>query len=125
MEFRDVSPSTPNRHLSTIAKCLTEYYVDVEDTAVLHVAAALLTRVQDQRIFAFGGRFSWDAILDIMRTLDPKRDLPDNFSGGEDPNEIEPRPKAEKLLQELGRLGWTSLKDSIAANVKVGEPKDQ
>jgi len=84
----------------------------------------MLTRVQDQRVFAFGGRFSWDAILDIMRELDPKRILPDNFSGGRDPNEIVPRPRAEKLLQELSRSGWTSLKDSIAANVKDSESKD-
>ncbi|KEF62907.1 uncharacterized protein A1O9_00881 [Exophiala aquamarina CBS 119918] len=101
-----------------------QYYVDVEDTAVLHVAAALLTRIQDQRIFAFGGRFSWDAILDAMRRLDPERNLPDNFSGGEDPNEIEPRQKAEELLQELGRPGWTSLKNSIAANIKGVELKE-
>ena len=101
-----------------ITESLTEYYVDVEDTAMLHVAAGLLSNVRDQRIFAFGGRFSWDTILDIMRTLEPGRKLPDNFSGGEDPNEIEPRPKAEKLLLELRSLGWTSLADSVMANVR-------
>lgn len=95
-----------------------EYYVDVEDAAALHVAGALLPHVQDQRIFAYGGRFSWDAILEIMRKLDTKRKIPENFSSGHDPNEIEPRPKAEKLLWELGRPGWTSLANSIAANVK-------
>ena len=100
------------------AKSLTEYYVDVEDTAILHVAAGMLAHVHDQRIFAFGGRFSWDKILKIMRTLDPNRQIPDDFSGGEDPNEIAPRPQAERLLQELGRTGWTSLADSISANVK-------
>lgn len=84
----------------------------------LHVAGALLPHVQDQRIFAFAGRYSWDKIMEIMRGLDPQRKLPENFSGGEDPNEIEPRPKAEALLRELGRPGWTSLADSIAANVK-------
>ncbi|KAM5347407.1 hypothetical protein ACJ41O_010412 [Fusarium nematophilum] len=95
-----------------------QYYVGVEDAALLHVAAGLLPNIQDQRIFAFAGRFSWDAVIDIMRELDPQRKLPEHFSGGEDPNEIEPRDKAEKLLQELGRPGWTSLADSIAANVK-------
>ncbi|KAK5057464.1 hypothetical protein LTR84_011464 [Exophiala bonariae] len=95
----------------------SQYFVDVEDTALLHVAAGLLPSVKDQRIFAFADRFNWDAVLDVMRTLEPGRNLPDNFSGGRDPNEIEPRAKAENLLKVLGRPGWTSLRDSVAANV--------
>lgn len=83
----------------------------------MHIAAGLLTHVHDQRIFAFADRFNWDAVLDVMRALEPERNIPDNFRAGRDPNEIEPRPKAEKLLQELGRPGWTSLADSVAANV--------
>lgn len=86
--------------------------------ALLHVAGGLLPHVQDQRIFAFAGRYSWDAMLEVMRGLDPQRELPDDFSGGEDPNEILPRAKAEALLRELGRPGWTSFADSVAANVK-------
>lgn len=58
-----------------------EYYVDVEVVAALHVAAAFFR--QDQRIFAHGGPFSWDAILDNMRELDPKRKIAENFSGGQ------------------------------------------
>ncbi|KEF54733.1 uncharacterized protein A1O9_09175 [Exophiala aquamarina CBS 119918] len=98
-----------------------QYFVDVEDAAALHVAAGLLRHIQSQRIFAYGGRFSWDSVLEIMRKLDRnlKNPLPENFSGGSDPNEIEPRPKAEKLLRDLGRPGWTSLAASIAANVEA------
>lgn len=69
-------------------------------------------------MFAFAERFSWDAILEIMRKHDPSRKLPDNFAGGEDPNVIVPRAAAEKLLQELGFPGWTSLEESIADNVE-------
>lgn len=67
---------------------------------------------------ALPANWCWDASLEIMRKLDPKRELPKNFSGGKDSNVILPATKAEKLLQELGRPGWTSLEDSIAANVK-------
>ncbi|MBE3048055.1 hypothetical protein IMZ48_37210 [Candidatus Bathyarchaeota archaeon] len=95
-----------------------EHYVNADDVGRLHVAAALLPHVQDQRIFAFAGRYSWDSILEIMRGLDPARDLPADFSGGEDPNEIEPRHKAEALLREMGRPGWTSLAESVADNVR-------
>ena len=86
--------------------------------AHLHVAGALLPHVQDQRIFAFAGHYSWDKVLDIMRGLDPQRELPEHFSGGEDANVIVPAPKAEALLRELGRPGWTSLANTIAASVK-------
>lgn len=99
-----------------------EYYVDAEDMARLHLAAAVLSHVQSQRIFAFAGRFSWDKILAIMRELDPERKLPNDFSGGDDPTEIGPRGKAEALLKSLGRTGWTSLADSVAANVNGEGP---
>lgn len=95
----------------------TEYYIDVQDTGRLHVAAAVLDHVKDKRIFGFAGRFSWDEILDILREAAPGRKVPDNFSGGSDPNEIEPRDEAEQLLRDLGRPGWVSLKESILANI--------
>ncbi|KAF5640148.1 aldehyde reductase II [Fusarium sp. NRRL 25303] len=96
-----------------------QYYIDVEDTGRLHVAAAVFDHVKEQRIFGFAGRFSWDAILDILRKNFPNRTFPENFSGGEDPNEIEPRDKAEQLLKDLGRPGWTTLEESILSNVEA------
>ncbi|KAI1393514.1 uncharacterized protein F4822DRAFT_439593 [Hypoxylon trugodes] len=90
-----------------------QYYINVQDTARLHIAAAIFDNVRSQRIFAFAGRFNWDAILDILRKLEPNKVFPENFSGGEDTNEIQPRPKAEQLLRRLGRPGWTSLEESV------------
>ncbi|KAF9776780.1 hypothetical protein IL306_004976 [Fusarium sp. DS 682] len=95
-----------------------QYYIDVDDTGRLHVAAAIFDHVKEQRIFGFAGRFNWDAMLDIFRKHFPNKSFPENFSGGEDPNEIEPRDKAEQLLKDLGRPGWTSLEDSILANLE-------
>ncbi|KAL7940088.1 hypothetical protein V8C42DRAFT_356483 [Trichoderma barbatum] len=95
-----------------------EYYIDVDDAGRLHVAAAVLPKVEDQRIFGFAGRFNWDTVLDIFRKHVPGRKFPDKFSGGEDGNEIIPRGKAEQLLRDLGRPGWTSLEESILANIE-------
>lgn len=97
---------------------MIEYYVDVDDTGRLHVAAAVLDHVKDQRVFAFAGRFNWDQILDILRKHYPEKTFPENFSDGEDANEIEPRDKAEQLLKDLGRPGWNSLEDSVIATVE-------
>ncbi|CAG7557459.1 unnamed protein product [Fusarium equiseti] len=95
-----------------------QYYIDVDDTGRLHVAAAIFDHVKDQRIFGFAGRFNWNQVLDILRKQYPEKTFPENFQDGEDSNEIEPRDKAEQLLKDLGRPGWTSLEDSIIANVE-------
>ncbi|CAH0038005.1 unnamed protein product [Clonostachys solani] len=94
-----------------------QYYVNIQDAARLHFIAATFPEVKQQRIFAFGGRFSFDKIIDILKEQNPGRTFPDHFSGGEDPNEIPPAKKAEKLLQELGRPGYISLEDTVADNV--------
>ncbi|KAL1853933.1 hypothetical protein Daus18300_011675 [Diaporthe australafricana] len=95
----------------------TEYYIDVQDTGRLHVAAAIFDDVKDQRIFGFAGRFNWDQVLDILRKTAPNKKFPDNFSGASDPNEIKPVDKAEQLLRDLGRPGWTSLEETVLANI--------
>ncbi|KAI6758306.1 hypothetical protein HG530_010546 [Fusarium avenaceum] len=95
-----------------------QYYIDVDDTGRLHVATALFGHLEDQRIFGFAGHFNWDSILDIFRKNYPDRKFPDNFSGGRDANEIKPVDKAEQLLKDMGRPGWTSLEDSILATVE-------
>ncbi|KAJ6171418.1 hypothetical protein N7470_000485 [Penicillium chermesinum] len=107
-----------NEMLAALPRRL-EHFVDVEDTALLHVAAAVLPHVQGQRIFAFADEFSWDRTLSVMRKIDPTRNLPEEFSDGQGQwNVIVASSKAEKLLQELGRPGWTRFEDSVAANVR-------
>ena len=81
---------------------LEEYFIDVQDCALLHVASIILPDVKGQRIFGFAGHFSWDAVLDILRRHEPERKFPDNFSGGEDLNEIKLRAQAEQMLRRAG-----------------------
>lgn len=95
-----------------------EYFIDTQDTGRLHVAAGIFEHVQGQRIFGMAYPFSWNSILEILRKIEPDKTFPEDFSGGEDPNEIEPRDKAEQLLRELGRPGWTTLEESIRGTLK-------
>ncbi|EXK27037.1 hypothetical protein FOMG_16475 [Fusarium oxysporum f. sp. melonis 26406] len=95
------------------------FYVDVRDTATLHLAAAVFPHIKDRRIFAFAGHFNWDLILEILRKSQPDKAFPSNFSDGIDPNEIQPRIEAEQLLRDLGRSGWISLEESISDNVQT------
>ncbi|KFY76595.1 hypothetical protein V499_03802 [Pseudogymnoascus sp. VKM F-103] len=114
-----LAPSLFRGEVSDFHKGITpQYFIDVDDAGRLHVAAAILPGLEDQRIFGFAGRFNWDAVLDIFRRHFPGRTFPDNFSSGEDGSEIIPRGKAEQLLRDLGRPGWTSLEESILANIE-------
>ncbi|KAL5610993.1 hypothetical protein FOBRF1_007110 [Fusarium oxysporum] len=105
-----------NGEVSSLKSIVPQYFIDVQDTARLHVAATVLPDVNEERIFGFAGRFNWDAILDILRKQNPGRRFIPNFSDGKDLNEIRPMVRAEEILRKLGRPGWTSLEDSIMAN---------
>ncbi|KAK7417795.1 hypothetical protein QQZ08_011491 [Neonectria magnoliae] len=95
-----------------------QYYISASDSGALHVAGVIHPDVTDERIFGFAGRFSWDACLDAFRKSEPEKKFADNFCGGDDPNEIEPAPRAEQLLRDLGRPGWMPLEEVINENVR-------
>lgn len=93
-----------------------EWFVDVEDTARLHVAALLDGRVKSERLFAFATPYNWTDVVDILRKVFPLN------SSIPQPPENEPRDlslvgpsvRAESLIKEFwGRDGWTGLGESI------------
>ncbi|KAL9082953.1 MAG: hypothetical protein Q9165_008716 [Trypethelium subeluteriae] len=95
-----------------------EYYVDVQDDALLHVAAVIHPGIQSERIFAFAEPVNGDGVLAILRKLYPNRSFPENFQAAEDISDIVPRKRAEALLRGMGRDGWTSLEESIKKNTE-------
>lgn len=97
---------------------MLEYFIDVQDTARLHVAAAIHPDVVSERIFGFAEPQNGDTMLDILRKLYPAKTFPENFQAGQDLSEVLPRARAEALLQDMGRDGWTSLEDSVRWNTE-------
>ncbi|KAJ0159950.1 Aldehyde reductase 2 [Colletotrichum tanaceti] len=95
-----------------------QYFVDVQDIGTLHVAAAVLADVQDERIFGFAEPYNWDKVLGILRRQNPGHPFPDDFEGSVYPYTIKPRDRAEELLKIMGRPGWTSLEDSLLQNTE-------
>lgn len=102
-----------------------EWYVDVQDTARLHVIALLDPDVKNERIFAFAGPYNYTDVIGILRKLRPHLcsvipDPPKNE--GRDMCDVKGSKRAELLLKEFfGRPGWVSMEDSLAlgiANVK-------
>ncbi|KAJ4180907.1 hypothetical protein NW755_011442 [Fusarium falciforme] len=96
----------------------TAYFIDVQDTALLHLAAAVLPDVKSERIFGMAEPLNWNKILVILRKQNPGRRFHKNFTNGGYSVTVKPRDRAEHLLRELGRPGWASLEDSILGNTE-------
>ena len=90
-----------------------QYYVNVQDTARIHVAALIYPDVENERLFAWAHPYNWNDILAIYRKLYPDHhfieDLPDL---GRDLSKVA-NARAEELVKRFGRSGWTSLEDSV------------
>ena len=95
-----------------------QYFVDVVDDALLHVAAVVHPGVKSERIFAFAEPINANSVLAVLRKLYPTKDFPADYQSERDLSEIVPRQRAEDLLKELGRNGWTSLEESVKKNTE-------
>jgi hypothetical protein len=96
-----------------------EWYVDVEDTARLHVIALLDPDVQSERIFACAAPFTWTEVLHVLRTLRPQNTtIPDPPEDeGNDHVRIVPSRRAEDLLRKFYGKPWTKLQESLARGI--------
>jgi hypothetical protein len=90
----------------------------VQDIGLLHVAAAIHPDVKSERVFGFAEPVHADQVLEILRKLYPNREFPANFRSEKDMSEIVPRKRAESLLRDLGKDGWTSMEESIKRNTE-------
>lgn len=91
----------------------------MQDTARLHVAGAVLSTVQNERIFAWAETWNFDQILEILRERYPQKEFPQNFHHQRDLSSVSgPRSRALELLKQLGQDGFIPLKDSVLANVE-------
>lgn len=90
----------------------------MQDDALLHVAATIHPGVNSERVFAFAEAENGDDLLAIMRELYPDRTFPANFQSDKDLSDIVPRKRAEGLLRDMGKDGWTSLKESVKRNTE-------
>ncbi|KJZ69442.1 hypothetical protein HIM_11171 [Hirsutella minnesotensis 3608] len=76
-----------------------QHYVNVTDTALLHLAALIEEDVVGERLLAFAGPFNFNDTADVMGKLKDKE-----------------RP--EELLRRYGRPGFTSLEVSLRESEK-------
>ncbi|RMX90014.1 hypothetical protein D0869_00441 [Hortaea werneckii] len=95
-----------------------QYFVDVRDTARLHVAALIDPACNGQRIFAFAEPFNWADVIDVFKKINPEGDFPaPPENEGRDLSKI-PNEDAVALLQKHFGQGWVGLEESLRENVK-------
>lgn len=97
----------------------SEYCVDVVDTARLHVAALTDTSIANERILACAMPFAWPPVVEIIKKLRPAlaAKVPQAEDKGEDKSIID-TALAEKILKEKYGKTWTTLEESLEANLK-------
>ncbi|GFP54370.1 NAD-dependent epimerase/dehydratase terH [Trichoderma asperellum] len=92
----------------------SQWYVDVEDTALLHLGALTLDDVQSERLLAFAGRYSWTQILEILHRRYPQKIMLKSVDEpATDAGEIE-NGRSIEILKRMGKNeGFTSLEETL------------
>ncbi|PTB34865.1 uncharacterized protein TrAFT101_002301 [Trichoderma asperellum] len=92
----------------------SQWYVDVEDTALLHLGALTLDDVQSERLLAFAGRYSWTQILEILHRRYPQKIMLKSVDeAATDAGEIE-NGRSIEILKRMGKnKGFTSLENTL------------
>lgn len=99
----------------------TEYFIDVVDDARLHLIPAVLDgSLTDERIFAFAAPFNWNDVSDaIVKARPDKASLFKNDPDEKQDLSIVPNELGAELLKKwFGQDGYTSLDDSVKANIE-------
>ncbi|KID73822.1 NAD-dependent epimerase/dehydratase terH [Metarhizium brunneum] len=97
-----------------------QWYVDVEDTALLHLGALTLDDVNDERLFAFAGTYSWVQILEILHRRFPGQIMlksvnEEAVDAGDVDNKL-----SVWVLQRMGQKhGFTSLENTLIKAVNT------
>ncbi|KAL8950433.1 MAG: hypothetical protein Q9222_003527 [Ikaeria aurantiellina] len=95
-----------------------QHYVNVTDTALLHLAALLEEDVVGERLLAFAGPFNFNDTADLLEKIDKSgcgngsrtfERIPD---APRDLKTVETR-RAQELLRRYRRPGFTGLEDSL------------
>ncbi|KAK4062198.1 hypothetical protein Trihar35433_9019 [Trichoderma harzianum] len=92
----------------------SQWYVDVEDTALLHLGALTLDDVNGERLLAFAGKYSWTQILEILHRRYPdKVKLKSVDELVVDAGEVDNERSIEVLKKMGNEEGFTSLEDTL------------
>lgn len=97
-----------------LSKNPPQYYINVDDNAIVHVAALILKDVKGERLFTFAYPYSWNDLLAVFRRMYPNKKFIDDIEGLGEDKSIVANERAEELLKRMnGGKGWASLEESV------------
>ncbi|KAK3181526.1 hypothetical protein K4F52_007236 [Lecanicillium sp. MT-2017a] len=95
------------------------FYIDVEDTARIHVAGLLHPDVASERLFAYAWPYTWKSMQAVMKSVYPDKTFGPDFEEHEmDRSVIVGKERAAGLLKEMGREGWTAVEEVVRLNTE-------
>lgn len=101
-----------------------QWYVDVRDAALLHVAGTVLAGVESQRIFGYAETYTWPGIADALEREMGIEKVPIVLKDrGRDLSNPLPKDRSEGYLKRLGQPGWMPFEESVKANIRSYYPK--
>jgi nucleoside-diphosphate-sugar epimerase len=104
--------------LNIVGAMEPQWFIDTADTGKLYLAALITPGCNGERLFGFGGRYSWPLVTQIFKEIAPNnKNLVILDDAGSDMAEV-PNQRAEELIRGVGASGWTSLKTTVKENVQ-------
>ncbi|KAH8693752.1 hypothetical protein BGW36DRAFT_383640 [Talaromyces proteolyticus] len=96
-----------------------EYFIDVRDTARLHIAALLDSSIKDERIFGSVQDFNWTYVDTVLRKLRPNnKNIPEAPADDwRDKTVIKPMGRAEEILKSFWGKTWTGFEESLSDGI--------
>jgi nucleoside-diphosphate-sugar epimerase len=96
-----------------------QYYVNVQDTARVHVGALIFPDINGERLYDFAYPFNWNDLLAIYRKLYPDHKFMDDIPDlGRDLSKVT-NGRAEEIVKRFGRAGWTDLEETVRDAAKA------
>ncbi|CEJ95199.1 hypothetical protein VHEMI10694 [[Torrubiella] hemipterigena] len=98
----------------------SQWFVDTEDAALVHLGALALDDVRDERILTFGGQWSWSSILEILHRRFPERES--LMSSVDEPLKdcgTVCTDRGVEILERLGKDGFKSLEACLVTATKA------
>ena len=88
-------------------------YVDVRDTAKLHVAALTHQDVANERLFGLAGPFGYPRLIEALQQMDTSKTFPPSPNDGDSLSILDDGNRAEDLIKRFSPDGWVSPEASI------------
>ncbi|CAH0045240.1 unnamed protein product [Clonostachys solani] len=98
----------------------SQWFVNTEDTALLHLAALTLEEVQNERILAFSAPYSWMQMIEILHRRFPERNatMLQSVDEPETDRGVVDNTRSVELLNRMGRPGFRNLEETLVAGME-------